>query len=442
MSNTPEGRRALRLHHHLRDAVRHRRRATHVIAHDLAEMRQSQGYRELGYAGLVEYAEAEFGFLPGKTQQLALVGGRLERLPRLDAALATGALGWSAVRIVAQMATEETEAAWLEAASGHTCRELEELVARCVPGDAPPAAAGEEDPEWVSHAWATIRFEMHHYDLLMRSLQRLRQRYGDPELSMSQLLLDLAERELARGEDEPLAVPRGENASRENYRIIEHRCPSCERAWLETGGHRQELTRATRAMVECDAEVVVGDPESPSAGHLSRTIPPATRRAVLIRDGGRCQVPGCRNRRHLDLHHVEPFADGGGHEPENLTTVCTTHHDLLHRDVIRVRRNRDETLRWERGSGEPLAHLLRVDADRVELGHEWFSEFDGEPGKWFMLEGQEVAPGVNHVVDEAGDGDVAASGPAERFPRGWQAFRVGDEAHIGNLYDFRPLRGR
>ncbi len=47
------------------------------------------------------------------------------------------------------------------------------------------------------------------------------------------------------------------------------------------------------------------------AGHVSRTIPPAVRRAVLVRDDGKCQVPGCRNHRYLDLHHIEHRQHGG-----------------------------------------------------------------------------------------------------------------------------------
>src|SRR5690242_5093956 len=46
--------------------------------------------------------------------------------------------------------------------------------------------------------------------------------------------------------------------------------------------------------------------------------------------GGRCCVPGCRSARHLELHHVVPRARGGGHEPENLTLLCSGHHRALH----------------------------------------------------------------------------------------------------------------
>jgi len=42
-----------------------------------------------------------------------------------------------------------------------------------------------------------------------------------------------------------------------------------------------------------------------------QAVPPALRRRVLLRDHRCCRVPGCRNSRFLDLHHVELRSDGG-----------------------------------------------------------------------------------------------------------------------------------
>jgi hypothetical protein len=42
------------------------------------------------------------------------------------------------------------------------------------------------------------------------------------------------------------------------------------------------------------------------------------RRAVLLRDQHRCQVPGCNNVTWLDIHHIELRSEGGRHAMENL----------------------------------------------------------------------------------------------------------------------------
>jgi hypothetical protein len=67
-----------------------------------------------------------------------------------------------------------------------------------------------------------------------------------------------------------------------------------------------------------------------------QTIAPATRRAVRIRDQRRCVVPGCRNARFLDLHHIGLRSEGGGNEADNLVTLCGLHHRAVHRGTLSV----------------------------------------------------------------------------------------------------------
>jgi hypothetical protein len=59
----------------------------------------------------------------------------------------------------------------------------------------------------------------------------------------------------------------------------------------------------------------------------SRWIPPAIRDAVLHRDGG-CVIDGCRSRYRLQPHHILRRADGGGHDMDNLVTLCWYHHHV------------------------------------------------------------------------------------------------------------------
>ncbi len=175
--------------------------------------------------------------------------------------------------------------------------------------------------------------------------------------------------------------------------------------------------------------MVHGDADHDHAGHVAREIPPAVRRAVLVRDEGKCQVPGCRGHRYIDLHHIHPRAAGGGHDPDNLVVVCSTHHDLLHRDVLRVTRDADGTLTWTRGSGEPLAMLLRVGIDRAELDHDYLSAFAGEAGTWCLLD-----------RDDLERAHVCAS--RQGYPKGRQSFMLGDMLKPGIGYEGTQLPSR
>ncbi|HSF87281.1 MAG TPA: HNH endonuclease signature motif containing protein [Acidimicrobiia bacterium] len=64
-----------------------------------------------------------------------------------------------------------------------------------------------------------------------------------------------------------------------------------------------------------------------AASDATRTIPPTVRRFVAWRDGG-CTIEGCRSRYRLEPHHVIGWADGGGHDAANLSTLCWYHHHV------------------------------------------------------------------------------------------------------------------
>ena len=73
-----------------------------------------------------------------------------------------------------------------------------------------------------------------------------------------------------------------------------------------------------------------------------REIPPAVYDQVLERDKYRCRhckwSGEARNpagkRQFLEVHHIVFHHLGGGHEPENLITLCNVHHDEVHRRKI------------------------------------------------------------------------------------------------------------
>jgi hypothetical protein len=95
----------------------------------------------------------------------------------------------------------------------------------------------------------------------------------------------------------------------------------------------------------CDAQVLH------PGERATQTVPPATRRAVLRRDEGKCAVPGCRHAAFVDVHHIDRRVEGGGHEPDNLVSLCSVHHDAAHRGRLAVRWHEGE-LRFERADGK------------------------------------------------------------------------------------------
>jgi hypothetical protein len=65
-------------------------------------------------------------------------------------------------------------------------------------------------------------------------------------------------------------------------------------------------------------------------GRTRRTIPPAMRRALVVRDRG-CRFPGCdRPPEWCEAHHLWHWVDGGDTKPENIALLCEFHHRCAH----------------------------------------------------------------------------------------------------------------
>ena len=83
--------------------------------------------------------------------------------------------------------------------------------------------------------------------------------------------------------------------------------------------------REAARRVACDAALVAlrhgADGEVLDVGRRTRAVPTALRRALLDRDRGQCQFPGCDSR-HCDAHHVVHWADGGETRLQNLVLLC------------------------------------------------------------------------------------------------------------------------
>ena len=424
LSKIPPLEQATMLHNRLYNTVRFRRRAMREIAMGLVQMRDTKLHRELGFATIAEYGEQALEYSRSKTRQLLKLGDRLPGLPVLDDAMREGLLGWTKARTVAGVATADNEAEWVEYARRVSSRELEDKAWVCNRGDPPPADQDDIDP----FVYVNASFKLHavNYERYMQALASIRARYDDPNISADQLLMIMVDRELqdppddsvVEGEQTP--ATHGENATNEHYRVIEHRCPDCQSAWVDTPAGKMTLDAPTRAMIECDAQVVDG-----TTGKLTRTIPPTVRRAVLIRDHGTCQVPGCTCRRHVELHHLQLYSEGGQHHADNLLTVCSAHHAMLHNDVMRLARAPDGTLVVTRLAGEPLGMKVAIFNDRAELGSDYLEEFTGPAGSWCCLEGyfghemvtqaKEAAAQLAHVYQSKASPKELYAGGRGRF---------------------------
>jgi len=93
----------------------------------------------------------------------------------------------------------------------------------------------------------------------------------------------------------------------------------------------------------CDGHAVVmtetKDGEPLSIGRKSRVVPKGIERAVRARDKNTCRFPGCRNKRFVDIHHIEHWANGGETAVDTLMLMCSKHHTLVHEGGFRIDRD-------------------------------------------------------------------------------------------------------
>ena len=353
-----------------------RRRATLDAeeARLLIAARTAEVHRHLGYGSFDEYLERVLGYAPTTARDRMRVAVALEGLPETAAALAAGTVTFSAVREITRVATAETEAAWLDEIDGLTAREIEDSVRGHAPGDRP-----DDRPEPALEP-RVVRLELapETYALFLEARRALEKETGCP-MTDSELMAAACRSVLDRGMPARAndgGHARHDDAEREGgtaavanvppHRIALTVCVHCKRGWQDAAGRTVEVSAAVIERMQCDA-IELGRVDGAAPAATTRSIPAAVRRMVLARDHHRCQVPGCRSTRFVDVHHLRPRADGGDHRPLNLLTTCSLHHAEVHGGRI-VIDGVPGSLRVTHADGRPYGASARATESAMSSG--------------------------------------------------------------------------
>ena len=374
---------------------------------------RGEAHARLGYGSFAEYCERLFGYNPRLTREKLRVAEALEALPETAKQLRTGKISFSAVRELSRVAIPETETEWLKSAAGKTVREVEDLVSGqrpgALPGDVPDAGAKRH----------VLRFEVSAEVLatFREAMSKIRRDAGE-SLDDDCALLLLARQVLGEARLEANRDVGDLDHGRASYQIALTICEKCRRGRQQARGEFVDVPADVVAMVCCDAQhigrlesgeetartasaellsdahvgaeidtsadahvranthavadthvgadVCFGARRSSKPPRAKQSIPPAIRRLVLRRDGGRCAVPGCRHATYVDVHHLDPRSDGGGHEPENLVTLCSAHHRANHRGELFIAGRPATGLRFSHADGTAYGGAL---SSRVAAEH-------------------------------------------------------------------------
>lgn len=167
-------------------------------------------------------------------------------------------------------------------------------------------------------------------DASLREAHDRLHRDGHTDLTWVDALVDVANRSLG-------SVTNPERVDR--YRTYIHLDTSG--AWLNNG---PTLPRSQFEHITCDSvtqPVWEREGHPVNIGRARHTIPNHTRRIILDRDVT-CRHPGCNASRHLHVHHVIHWINGGPTDTHNLAALCPAHHRALHREQFTISGNADE----------------------------------------------------------------------------------------------------
>jgi 5-methylcytosine-specific restriction endonuclease McrA len=312
-----------------RNLQRIARRRAALDAEELPWLREAlreEIWHELGMVSLNEYLEHRLGYGPRAAQERVRVALALDELPVLSEALASGEFPFTAIRELTRVVTAKTERVWHAAAQGKSVREIEEMVAGHERGDLPT------DPVKPELRLRTLRFEVRPETFAkLRQVQQVLESEAGMPFDDDQLIASLCDAVLA---------PKDQA----KHQLLVTICESCHQATQQGSGKRFSIGRAALELVECDAQRI-----DPVTKRAVQDITPRVRRFVWQRDGGRCALPACRSTRHLDVHHIVPREQGGGHAPENLVLLCSGHHRLLHDGELSIAGTPPQLeIRWAR----------------------------------------------------------------------------------------------
>lgn len=306
-------------------AARERGATALLVAH-IAELDTRDVHLRAGHGSLFAYCREVLALSEQEAFNRIAVGRAARRFPIILEMLEAGALNLTTVRLLAPRLTPDNHQDVLESARGKSKLQVEEIAARLWPkADVPSFVRKLPTPGTVA---------------------------TPPPVSPSPLRPPLdapgATPSGARPFPSPPARPSGvvTPLSPDRYRVqvtiggdtleklrlakdlLRHTLPSGDEAAI--------LDRALTALLAdlAQRKFAATERPGPSAGITpgSRHVPAEVKRAVWLRDLGRCAFVGtggrrCAERGFLEFHHRHPHALGGPATIANIQLRCRAHND-------------------------------------------------------------------------------------------------------------------
>jgi hypothetical protein len=360
---------ATELHRTLLESHANGNRSLKGFIDALRALCETKLYRQLGFPGIVAYADKVFHYRRTQTFEFIRVSRALASLPQISGAFARGELSFALVSKLTRVASAQSEGEWLALASQENAQALEHLIdeARYQGRDKPRRGKFGLPgmPIKISFELAPAEHAVVEAALKKVAVEMGETTEGPPEPKAA--LLHLCRQILATDDKASVALGRKESTAASSVLVV-HCCPDCAAAAVETEAGRVEIDSQSVEALALKAEVVHLDEALPAAKPAVTAVVPIAerdqhntdeiRRQIRLRDGGRCANPHCRRElgeHEGHCHHIHDWSHGGRTELGNEVLVCEFCHALLHAGLLTTAGNPACGLAWDETSTELTA---------------------------------------------------------------------------------------
>jgi hypothetical protein len=321
----------------------------------LGEVGRREAYRDEGATSVEPWMVERFGVSAATARGFTRVAERAWDLPHLMASLQGGDLSYDKVRVVAGVATPETDRELRDQAQRCTVRELADTTKQT--RGRPPADAYDRRSLRFNDPCRTLTVQLppESYAEARATLEaRAREIPSDGETPWDQRLCDAF----------LMSIRASDQGRAGSYLVVVH-VPldalvdeSGDAADLAGDLERDGLISCeTVRRIACDATIAIAVDDD--VGHTmfegrTRRDPTDAQRREIMRRDRHCRFPGCTNVTFTNVHHIRHWKPGGRTDIDNLALLCVHHHHRVHHRRWTMSGNANEELTFVGPTGRAM----------------------------------------------------------------------------------------
>ncbi len=289
----------------------------------LEELDRTKAFYKLGYSSLFDYATNALNFSQDVSYIYIRIARKSREVPQLKEEIKRGRISISKAKKISSVLTRENQKEWIRKAKTLSCRKIEKEIAGVSPKNA--------IPDLLNYTHPTK--EVSEHVSYKKDIARVQLQVGISE----ELMLNIKRAQDVLSQKLKRAVH------------LEETLEVMTRAYLEK---QDPLERAKRQEERGKLQKGLKTPKKPKRKQVPQTLSKKTqpfyakkirkplsanlKHQMMIRYQGQCGARNkigqrCPSRRHLEIHHIKPLAQGGRDEITNLILLCSGHHKVIHR---------------------------------------------------------------------------------------------------------------